>query len=124
MLPKAQMVKTRKAIESLYEGLCTVTERQPYSRPNKSTGFKEVTVIKDQPCRLSFSSIPAAEQTETGAALQQSIRLFIAPEIEILPGSRITVTQNGVTVCYCRSGQPAVYASHQEVDLELWKGWT
>ena len=124
MLSKAQMVRVRKAVESLYEGLCTVTERQPYSRPNKSTGFKEVTVVKDQPCRLSFSSIPAAEQSETGATLQQSIRLFIAPEIDILPGSRITVTQDGRTVCYCRSGQPAVYAAHQEIDLELWKEWT
>ena len=35
--------------------------------------------------------------------------------------SKITVTQNGVTGDYARSGVPAVYVSHQEVTLELFK---
>lgn len=113
----------RAAVEILYDGLCTITEYQTYTKPNKATAYHEVDVLTDQPCRLSFNTIPAAGQTGTGAALQQTVRLFIAPEINIKPGSRITVTQNGVTMAYCQSGEPAVYTSHQEITLELWKGW-
>lgn len=122
-LDKARLAH-RSAVEMLYEGRCTVTEYQSYTKPNSATGHHEVVILADQPCRISFGTMPAAEQTDTGAALQQTVRLFIAPEVIIKPGSRITVTQNGVTKDYCQSGEPAVYATHQEINLELWKGWT
>lgn len=114
----------RKAVEMLYEGHCTVTEYESYVKPNKATAHREVIALEDQPCRLSFSSFPAAEKGENAANKQQSIKLFLAPEVRVKPGSRITVTQNGVTQDYCRSGESAVYATHQEINLELWKGWT
>ncbi|MEY8367545.1 hypothetical protein AALA24_02140 [Anaerovoracaceae bacterium 42-11] len=114
----------RKAVELLYEGTCTITIYESYLKPNKATGHREVIVLEDEPCRLSYNGFPAAEKGETGATKQQSIKLFLPPEIDVVPGSKITVTQNGVTEDYCRSGQPAVYATHQEVELDLWKGWT
>lgn len=114
----------RKAVESLYDGNCTITEYREYQKPNMAAGHHEVQVLTGQPCRLSFGTAPEAEQTDTGAALQQTAKLFISPEVEIKPGSKITVVQNGVTEDYCRSGLPAVYATHQEITLELWKGWT
>lgn len=123
MLDKTRQAH-RTAIEMLYEGRCTVTEYQAYTKPNNATGYREVVILADQPCRISFGTIPAAEQTDTGAALQQTVKLFIAPEVGIKPGSRITVTQNGVAGDYCQSGEPAVYMTHQEINLELWKGWT
>ncbi len=113
----------RKAVELLYEGTCTVTEYESYVKPNKATAHREVIVLEDQPCRLSFSRFPAAKQDENAAQKQQIIKLFLAPEISVKPGSRITVTQHGVTQDYCQSGEPAVYATHQEITLELWKGW-
>lgn len=114
----------RAAVEALYEGRCTVTEYRPFTKPNKATGHHEVDVLSGRPCRLSFGAIPAAEQTGAGASVQQTVKLFIAPDVIIKPGSRITVTQNGVTTDYCRTGEPAVYSTHQEITLELWKGWT
>jgi hypothetical protein len=114
----------REAVEMLYEGLCTITEYQAYTKPNKATGYHEVEVLTGRPCRLSFGTILAAEQTGTGASVQQTVKLFVAPEVDIKPGSKITVAQNGVTMDYCRTGEPAVYATHQEINLELWKGWT
>ena len=39
-------------------------------------------------------------------------------------GSKITVTQNGVTTDYASSGKPAVYETHQEVILELKEKWS
>ena len=44
-----------------------------------------------------------------------------SPLAPVMP--KITVTQNGVTRDYERSGKPAVYTCHQEVPLELFKEW-
>ena len=119
------MVKARKAIESLYDGTCTITEYQKVQKANKSVGFEEVVVLKEQPCRLSFKTINSTSQTETGAsALTQSVKVFLAPEIQVKPGSKLTITQNQVTTDYKCSGEPAYYTTHQEIILELFKGWS
>lgn len=65
----------------------------------------------------------AVVQTDTAAKLTQGTKLFIAPEIKIKPGSKIIVEQNGTTTEYSASGEPAVYFSHSEYMLELFKGW-
>lgn len=115
----------RRAQEAAYDGRCTVVEyRQVKDEATKLTGKKEVVVIEDQPCRLSYEKLSAVLQTETAAAMSQGIKLFLAPEIVIKGGSKIIVTQNGVTEKYCASGKPAVYSTHQEVMLELFEGWT
>ncbi len=112
----------RKAVESLYNGTCTVYEhRKVKDEKTKLTGFEDALVLENQPCRLSFEKINAAVQGESYAAVSQSIKLFLSPDIVIKPGSKITVTQNGVTADYTSSGVPAVYQSHQEIILELEK---
>ena len=77
----------RKAIESTYEGVCTIVE------------------------------------TDAAAAISQSTKLFISPEIVINGGSKIIVEQDGRKAEYSASGEPAVYSTHQEITLELFKGW-
>lgn len=125
MLPKAELVRARKSIEILYNGRCTITEYQKVTKANKSTGFEEVTVLTDQPCKLSFGTINSASSTDSGAsAVSQIVKVFISPDITIKPGSKLTITQNGVTTVYKNSGQPAVYSTHQEVTLELFEGWS
>ena len=117
--------KARKAVESLYVGTCTITEHQKVKKENKSTGFEDVVVLENQPCRISFQSINSSVTTESGASeISQIVKLFIAPEIKIKPGSKITVTQNGVTTDYKNSGEPALYSTHQVIILELFKGWS
>jgi hypothetical protein len=49
---------------------------------------------------------------------------LIAPEIHVKPGSKLTITQNGVTTEYKNSGEPALFDTHQEIILELFKGWS
>ena len=124
MLSKTKMVKARKAIESLYDGKCTITEHQKIKRENKSTGFQDVVVLEDIPCRLSFKTINNTNQTDTAAsAVVQITKVFLAPEIQVKPGSKLTITQNDVTTEYKSSGEPALYETHQEIILELFKGW-
>lgn len=124
MLSKNQVVKARKAIESMYDGTCTIIERQKVKLPNKSTGFKDIVVLEDIPCRLSFKTITNTNQAETGvSAVVQVTKVFIAPEIQVKPGSKLTITQNDVTTEYKSSGQPAIYTTHQEIELELFERW-
>ena len=124
MLSQNQVVKARKAIEKLYNGTCTVTVHQEYEKDNGSTGFRDVVVLENEPCHLSFDNTSATKEGEVAASVSQITELFIGPDVEITPGSKITVTQNGETVDYTKSGVKAKYATHQEIILELWKKWS
>ena len=115
----------RKAIESTYSGVCTILERRDVRDEKTKITRKneEVPVVENQPCKLSFEKLNAVVQTDTAAKLTQGTKLFIAPEIKIKPGSKIIVEQNGTTTEYSASGERAVYFSHSEYMLELFKGW-
>ncbi len=114
----------RKAVESTYNGVCNITEYGSVrDGKSKITRHEETVTAENLPCKLSFEKVAAAVQTDTGAAVAQGVKLFIAPEAEVKSGSKVVVTQNGVTDAYSASGQPAVYASHQEIMLELFRGW-
>ena len=121
MLSKIKMVK--KALESIYDGCCTVVEYQKIKKPDKTTGFQEVTVLENIPCRLSFKTATSTSPGDTASALVQETKLFLPTDVKIRPGSKIIVTQNNVTTEYKNSGEPAVYSSHQEVTVELFKEW-
>lgn len=118
------MAKARKAIESLYDSTATVMEYQPVKDPvSKRTTQQEVIVLTEQSCRVSFKTVSQAKGSETAAAAPQVIKLFLAPELVIKPGSKISVTRKGIVTDYKNSGQPAIYNTHQEILLELFKGW-
>ena len=124
MLSQTKVVNTRKAIESLYTGECSITEYKKIKKQNGSTGFRETMVIEHQPCRISFKTIASAKEGAMNQSITQVIKLFIAPEIVVKTGSKITVTQNNITTEYKSSGKPAMYATHQEIILELFDGWS
>lgn len=124
MLSKNQVVAVRKAIEQTYDCTCNIIEHQKYQKENKSTAFKDVTVLKDQKCKLSFESIAKNSQDDVKSNVVQTTKLFIAPEIEIKTGSRIDVTNVlGQVTSYKSSGKPAICQTHQEIMLELFERW-
>lgn len=125
MLSEAKMVKAKKAVESLYDGVCTVTEHQKTVKTNKSTTFADVVVLSEQPCRISYSTITDISPNDNeSSSVKQVTKLFISPDVTIQTGSKISVTQHNVTTDYKSSGQPAIYQTHQEIILELFKGWS
>lgn len=122
---QAAIKAARKSIESTYEGVLTVSEYQKVKdEKTKLTNAAPVIVLENQPCRLSFESLQSAVQSESAATVTQTTKLFLAPEITIKPGSKITVTQAGVTTDYTYSGVPAVYQTHQEIILDLYEDKT
>lgn len=116
--------QSRKGIEMFYEHTCTVVEYGKTKDPvTKQTKFDEKTVLENQPCKLSFSTIKASDQTESVNQVQQIIKLFVAPEVEVKEGSKIIVTHNGKTSEYKNSGVPSIFPTHQEIVLEIFEGW-
>lgn len=115
----------RKLVESLYNGFCDIYQyEKKRDEQSKLTKGVEILVAENIPCRLSFSSIPTASGDGTTVSRQQAVKLFLAPEASVKAGSKIVVTQNGVTKAYKGSSEPAIYTSHQEINLELFKEWT
>lgn len=120
----------KSAVESLYSGTCTVTATTPtFDESTKQTTNTETTLFTNQPCRLSFISAPPSDKfvslsqtlihsdTPRAYYAHQQIKLFIDPTLSIPPGSKISITQNGLTQYFKSSGVPAVYSSHQEIEL-------
>lgn len=126
MLSKNKVVmKARKALELLYDGTCTVIEHQKITEANHSTHFEEVAILEDLPCRLSYKNIDSTFQKENGAStVIQSITLFLAPDVSIAPGAKISVTQNGVTTDFQQSGKAAIFDTHQEITLDYFREWS
>lgn len=110
-------------IHSLWTDRCTVYTRQKKTDGSSHlTDFSEAVLFADEPCRLSFSSISAADGSPV-AATAQSVKLFISSELDIPAGCRIAVTRGDRELVFEGSGVPAVYSAHQEIPLKLWKGW-
>lgn len=106
---------------SLYDGTCTITEF--VSGTGTINNTVAMVVAENVPCRLSYSSKPSGTQTDTATAIAQTIKLFLGTEVTVKSGSRIVVTQAGKTCIYVAAGEPAVYLSHQEVELTLKERW-
>ena len=108
----------RAAIEQLYIGRCDIYEYRAATNPaNKREELSEILIYASQPCRLSIQNSSVAGEGET-SAIGQVIKLFLAPEVDVLPGSKIIVTQHGKTTQYRNSGIAARYSGHQEIMLE------
>lgn len=112
----------REIIEQTYDGVCCIYVMQSVKDPEtKATSQKEVLYEEQIPCHLSFSGTSPSAESSTVTAVSQTIKLFLSPELVVPPGSRLEVTQQGITENYSQSGKAAVYNSHQEIMLELWK---
>ena len=112
----------RKAVEATYDGTCRIYGMQSVKDPVTKVTRQEETLVQDGiACHLSYSSTALAAGSDTVTGVAQTIKLFLEPEPVVPPGSRIEVTQQGRTESYAQSGKAAVYSSHQEILLEIWK---
>lgn len=111
-------------LRKLWAGSCTVISRVKKQDPvTKRTEFIEETIYENEPCRLSYSRITPTTDKNDVAEVVQIPKLFLSNELNIPSGSKIIVTQNGRTTEFSNSSEPAVYSNHQEIVLELFKGW-
>lgn len=114
----------RKAIEQLYEDTCTIYEEQEVTDEDTNiTSTETVAVIENQPCKISFENLSTTSDSDNVAEQKIAVKLFLAPEIDVKPGSTIEVTHNGETVRYSNSGVAGKFFTHQEINLELAERW-
>lgn len=124
MLPKNQMVgvkeRVTKALEWLFTDTATVYCRQKVRNAETGITSTEDTVLyANIPCRLSYKTGKAANDGKSADGLSQQIRLFVAPDINIPAGAVIAVVRQGIETRYKNSGEPVIYATHREINLEL-----
>jgi hypothetical protein len=108
---------------TLWKDRFSVVEYQEVTKPNGSTGFEEVAVLESQPCKLSFSTLNATDQTDANAVTRQTTKLFCDNELTIKAGSKITVQHAGRTFEFSQSGEAGIFTVHQEIVLEPFRGW-
>lgn len=114
----------KAALRVLWTDKATITEYQDYTKENKSTGKREVPVLENEPCKLSFETLQPVNQTETAAHLVQTTKLFIDENIKVQAGSKITVTRNdGKVFEFSQSGKAGVFTNHQEIMLVPFEGY-
>jgi hypothetical protein len=116
-------VSHKKTLSSLWKDTVTVSEYQEIEKPNGSTGFAEVAVLENQPCKLSFSTLQTTAQNDDNASIVQTTKLFLDNAVVIKPGSKLTVEHNGRTFVFAQSGEPGVFTAHQEIVLVPFRRW-
>lgn len=104
-----------------YDGIAEVSEWVKLKDENGATSQREKIIVKDQPCHLSFENVTTVDQTTSAAHVTQTVKLFVAPDLNIKPGAKITVKQADITAVYTHSGKAAVYDTHQEIMLDLFE---
>jgi len=114
------MVDTEKYLKKLWTGVCSVYEyEQSTDEDTKITSSTEIKVLDNMPCRLSIKLISNTNQTDSVNIPQKVIKLILEKNVTIKAGSKIVVTQNGITEVFKSSGVTAIYSAHQEIILEL-----
>lgn len=108
----------KRNFERMYQDtmsvLFIVQETDPLTHRKKSTLVSDMI---DIPCRLSFKSRDHSDRTELYDENKMVATLFLDPSIEIKPGSKITVNHMGRIYKFEKSGIPAIYPTHQEIEV-------
>lgn len=114
------LINARPNIERMYRGKLTLYEWELVTDPiSHVSSEKEIIVVEDQPCLLSHSSTAPTTSSEGVPSVIKTTKIFLSPEVAIKEGSKLVVTQDGVTNTYERSGIPSVYPTHQEVTVNV-----
>lgn len=115
--------RIRQALEKFYIGRFDVVVRTTETDPEtKQERIIETSLLEDKPCRLSDVTLQVTGSGEAPDLIQKK-KLFCAPELEIPAGSKIVVSQNGVTTAFKRSSEPTIHECHQEIMLDIFKNW-
>ena len=124
----------RKAIEGMYEDTATIWVKKLVKDPEtKKSKNIDVKLVEDEPCRLSFRTMPstsdAMKNNEFADYVNQVITLFIRPDIDVPAGSKIEITRfknnpsrskdEWYVQTYRNSALRKVHGVHQEIILML-----
>ncbi len=108
----------RKALESTYSDLVTVTRNENMKEGN-ITKNKRVEILKDEPCALSISNSsnisPKVENTNETTEIEGNYVLFISKKIN--KGDKLSITRKNGEDVIAIAGKPSFHTTHYEVSV-------
>lgn len=114
------------ALRRLWTDTATITQYGKVTdAETKLTEFQETPLLENVPCKLSFETL-ASSEGEPVAPLRQTVKLFLSPDVTVPPGCKVTVTRpndTSRTLVFKSTGEPGMFHNHQEIQLELFRGW-
>ena len=119
----------KTALEKMWtDSLDVIVQEIVVNTQNGRSEFVEKTVYQNIPCRLSFHTPSQAVRTarERGdyvTVAEQTVKLFLRPDVVIAAGSKIVVYRDGIEMFFARSGVPAIFDHHQELRVERFERW-
>lgn len=123
MFSESSLVNAKNVIASCFKSSAEIFEFKEVTADDGTTSYVEVFSFST-PCKLSFSTSDTSRDTALVSGVNLVATLFIPPDIEIKPGSKIAVTQQELTHYFENSGVPLRYFTHQEIKLRLSQEWT
>lgn len=109
-----EILLQRQAIEATYDGICNVFTSKKV-KVDGETKTEWLPTIENKPCAFSQNKLTAVNQSDTKGEINYTAKLFIAPEINIPPGSKIVVEQYGEVYNLSQTGRPFTYPTHKEI---------
>lgn len=115
----------RAAIEMTYEDTATISRTEPVTGTNRITKAVPVVKYSEIICALSYSGSDKSQQTNAQNEVDYDAVLFASPDLLILPGDRVSLKRFGRVdptrqrlLTFEVVGRPAVYATHQEIQVK------
>lgn len=115
----------RMAIEMTYEDTASIYRTAPQAGADGITKVAASTVYQGIICGLSRSSGDGSGQTKAQNNVDYDAVIFAAPEMQVLPGDRVSLQRFGRDnpgsqriLHFVVVGRPAVYATHQEIRVK------
>lgn len=116
------MNRYRKKLECMYAGNLSVTVFNAEKLPSGETVLIQSSLFDNIPCRLSnsYSNYRSFQLKSDNLVnkIDNTARLFLAPDIIIPIGSKINVLQDGRSYSFDYSGRSFSYKTHQEIIVE------
>lgn len=122
--PMAATLAIRRSIleNQFYTDEMTIEREGEYTDPDTEiTTQGRVAIAEKVPCRLSINGYPSISSFSTHKESNASIKIFTAPETDLMEGDFVTVYRNARTSggtsqeFLLTTGKPLLYDSHKEV---------
>jgi len=122
MLSQDQVVMVKADLKKGYIGSMDVIETAYTTDGHHKQVKTTATVLSGIPCRISFAGSPKTGAGDVSEA-PQTVKIYFDSDYAVKTGSRLDVTQNGVTNSYRHTGKEARYQTHVEVEAEPVERW-
>ena len=115
----------RATIEMTYEDTAAISRTEPVTGANHITKAVPVVKYSEIICALSYSGSDKSQQTNAQNEVDYDAVLFASPDLLVLPGDRVSLKRFGRVdptsqrlLTFEVVGRPAVYATHQEIQVK------